>query len=230
MTMVVKSIAPARSRVLTIVATCARFCPMPLLVDDRVNRDGALAGLAVADDELALAAADGNHRVNRLDPRLERRVHGLARGDVRGNDFDGAVLLGRDGAAPVHWLAERVDDTPDEGLPDGHGDNPPGALDGVPFFDGVGSGEEDDPDFFGGEVKRQTVNRIAVVTGRWKLDQLLRHHIVQPGNARDAVADLKHLANVDGFNAGRFKCFNLLAQKGGNIFNPQCHGACPFWF
>ena len=32
-----------------------------LLIDDRVERDGGLAGLAVADDQLALAAADRDH-------------------------------------------------------------------------------------------------------------------------------------------------------------------------
>jgi hypothetical protein len=32
---------------------------LALLVDDRVDGDGGLAGLAVADDQLALAAADG---------------------------------------------------------------------------------------------------------------------------------------------------------------------------
>ena len=40
------------------------------LVDDRVHRDGGLAGAAVADDQLALAAADGRHRVDGLDARL----------------------------------------------------------------------------------------------------------------------------------------------------------------
>ncbi len=41
-----------------------------LLIDDRVDRDGGLAGLTVADDELALAAADGDHRVDGLDAGL----------------------------------------------------------------------------------------------------------------------------------------------------------------
>ena len=36
---------------------------LALLVDDRVDGDGGLAGLAVADDQFALAAADGDHRV-----------------------------------------------------------------------------------------------------------------------------------------------------------------------
>jgi len=34
---------------------------LALLVDDGVEGDSGLAGLAVADDQLALAAADGEH-------------------------------------------------------------------------------------------------------------------------------------------------------------------------
>ena len=43
-----------------------------LLVDDRVDRHRGLAGLAVADDQLALAAADRDHRVDRLVAGLHR--------------------------------------------------------------------------------------------------------------------------------------------------------------
>ena len=48
------------------------------LVDDRVDADGGLAGAAVADDQLALAAADRDHRVDRLEAGLQRLGHGLA--------------------------------------------------------------------------------------------------------------------------------------------------------
>ena len=50
-----------------------------LLVDDRVERDGGLAGLAVADDQLALAAADRNHAVDGLDAGLQRLLDALPR-------------------------------------------------------------------------------------------------------------------------------------------------------
>ena len=50
---------------------------LPLLVDDRVDRDGRLAGLAVADDQLALTAADRHHRVDRLEPGLQRLLDRL---------------------------------------------------------------------------------------------------------------------------------------------------------
>ena len=43
---------------------------LALLVDDGVEGNGGFAGLAIADDELALTAADGNQRVNGLDAGL----------------------------------------------------------------------------------------------------------------------------------------------------------------
>ena len=47
---------------------------LALLVDDGVEADRGLAGLAVADDQLTLAAADRDHGVDRLDAGLERHV------------------------------------------------------------------------------------------------------------------------------------------------------------
>src|SRR5665647_1377710 len=50
---------------------------LALLVDDGVDDDRRLAGLAVADDELTLAAADGDHRVDSLEACLERLLDRL---------------------------------------------------------------------------------------------------------------------------------------------------------
>ena len=61
----------------------------PLLVDDGVNRDGGLAGLTVADNQLTLAAADGHHGVDGLDSRLHRLVDRFARDDAGGDLFQG---------------------------------------------------------------------------------------------------------------------------------------------
>jgi hypothetical protein len=58
-----------------------------LLVDDRVDRQRGLAGLAVADDQLALAAADRDHRVDRLVAGLHRLVDRLAPDHARGDAF-----------------------------------------------------------------------------------------------------------------------------------------------
>ena len=50
-----------------------------LLIEDGVENDRGLAGLAVADDQLALAAADGDQGVHRLEAGRHRLVHRLAR-------------------------------------------------------------------------------------------------------------------------------------------------------
>src|SRR5581483_11852240 len=59
-----------------------------LLTDDRVDADGRLAGLAVADDQLALAAADWRHSVDGLDAGLQRLAHRLAAGHAGSGVFD----------------------------------------------------------------------------------------------------------------------------------------------
>ena len=51
-----------------------------------------LPGLAVADDQPALAAADRDQRVDGLDAGLDRRVDRLADDDARGDALDRADL------------------------------------------------------------------------------------------------------------------------------------------
>src|SRR5262249_17495885 len=46
-----------------------------LLIEDRIEADRSLAGLAIADDQLTLAAADGNERVYGLEPGRHRLMH-----------------------------------------------------------------------------------------------------------------------------------------------------------
>ena len=79
-----------------------------LLIDDGVHRDGRLAGAAVADDQLALAAADRDHRVDGLDAGLERLLHRLPHDDARRHHLDLARVRGLDGAPAVHRAAQRV--------------------------------------------------------------------------------------------------------------------------
>ena len=88
------------------------------LVDDRRDRERRLAGLPVADDELALPAADGDERVDGLEAGEQVVVDRRARDDVRRVRVDAAELVGHDVArlrgvaveAGGDLLAERVHD------------------------------------------------------------------------------------------------------------------------
>jgi hypothetical protein len=106
-----------------------------LLVEDRVEHDGGLAGLAVADDELALAAADRDQGVDRLEARGHGLVHGLARDDARRLHVHAAALGRGDRALAVDGVAERVDDAAEQALADRHVHDGAGALHGLAFGD-----------------------------------------------------------------------------------------------
>src|SRR4029079_3491286 len=77
-----------------------------LLVDDGVDGDGGFSGLAVADDQLALAAPDGHERVERLESGLDGLVDRLARDDAGRLDLDAAALGGLDRTLAVDRIAE----------------------------------------------------------------------------------------------------------------------------
>ena len=64
-----------------------------LLTDDRIDADRGLADLAVADDQFALAAADGRHRVDRLQAGVHRLVNRLALDHAGRNHFYSAGTL-----------------------------------------------------------------------------------------------------------------------------------------
>ena len=102
---------------------------LALLVDDGVEGDSGLAGLAVADDEFALAAADGEHRVDGQNARLKRRVDALAVDDAGSGTLHCAVAVGADVSPAVDGHAERVDHAAEEPLAHGNARRASGAAD-----------------------------------------------------------------------------------------------------
>src|SRR5262249_46496299 len=128
---------------------------LPFLVDDRVDGHRRLADLAIADDELALAAADRHHGIDRLDPGLKRLFHRLAREDAGGLDLDPPSMRALDWALAIDRVAERIDDPADERLADRNIHDAPGALDGRALFDLARVPEERRPDVVRLEVEDQ---------------------------------------------------------------------------
>src|SRR6201999_3639861 len=91
--------------------------PVRTLVDDRVDGDGRLTGLPVADDQLPLAPADGGHRVDGLDTGLQRLLDSLPL-DHRGRLVLQVPQL-RVGylALAFQRVAQRVEDPAEEAFP-----------------------------------------------------------------------------------------------------------------
>src|SRR5204863_9448253 len=116
------------------------------LVEDRVDRDGRLAGLAVADDQLTLAAPDRRHRVDGLDAGLQRLLDALTLNYRRRLQFQRAADVGLDVALAVDRLAQRVHHATEESVADGHRQHLAGALDLLALLDLLELAEDDRAD------------------------------------------------------------------------------------
>ena len=187
------------------------------LVDDRVDRHAGLAGLAVADDQLALAAADRRERVDHLDAGLQRLLDVLAVDDARRLDLDRRGSPGLDRRAAVDRVAERVHDAADERLADGDGGDALGAPDLVAFADARVLAEDRHADVVLLEVQHHAHRPAG------ELDQFAGHDVRKAVDARDAVADAQHRADLVGFRF-RLELGQLLFQDRGDFFGLDING------
>mmetsp|Transcript_30575 Transcript_30575/g.81834 ORF Transcript_30575/g.81834 Transcript_30575/m.81834 type:complete len:482 (+) Transcript_30575:537-1982(+) len=165
-------------------------CVDGLLVQDGVDRDGGLARLPVADDELALPAADRDEAVDGLQSRGHGLVDALARDDAGRLQLDAAPLLGGDGPLAVDGRSQGVHYPAEKGVADGHVHDGAGALDAVALHDGTIVAEHHYAD-----VVRLQVQGHALQAAR-ELDHLARLHPLQAVDTGDAVPDAQHPANL----------------------------------
>ena len=160
------------------------------LVDDRVQRNGRLAGGAVADNQLPLAPANGNHGVNGLDAGLHRRIYRLAHHHVGGHLFHRAGAARVDGALAVQGTAQRVHHPADQGVAHGNFDNLAGGANLVTLLHGSGVAQDGRAHQVGLQVQGQSENLVA------KVQQLVGAYPLETLDAGNAVAHLDHGAHV----------------------------------
>src|SRR5271170_3790745 len=178
------------------------------LVQDCVNDDGGFSDLTVANDQLALAATDGNHGVNGFNAGLDGFAHGLAIDHARSEAFERIALRRLNGTFIVNGIAERVHHAADQAIAHRHGHDFSGALDGVAFLDFGVIAEQHGANLIFFEVQRDAENVMR------EFDHFAGHALIKAVDARDAVANGDDSADfLDGESL--LIIFDLLAQYFG---------------
>ena len=167
----------------------ADHVPAPL-VQDRVDRNRRLAGRAVADDELALPAADRNHRVDRLQAGLQRLLHRLATDHARCLELERSAFGRLDRPEAVERVPERVDDAPEQAVADGHAHDLAGPAHRLALAHVLPLAEERGADVVLLEVEGDAHDAVL------ELEPLEGDAVLEPVDAGDAVADLEDGADL----------------------------------
>ncbi len=141
----------------------------------------------------------------------------MALDDARGDDLKLAELRGSDRALAIERLAERIDDAAQHGGPDRDFDDAAGFLHRVALFD------------LGIVANEHRANRILFEVQReahdaaGELEELSHLAVRQAVDARDAVADLEHRADVFDVDFA-LERLELALQNRCNFFGSNCHG------
>ncbi len=153
------------------------------LVDDRIDGERGLAGRAVAQDQLALAAAEREHRVDDQYPGLHRLNDEVALDNRRRGTLHRLEPLGDDRRPAVEWPAEWIDDTAEQSPPHLRAHHCAGARDDVPRLDAVSILEHHAAD----AIAVERLYEARLTSG--KLQQFVEPGLRQTRDQRYAIAD-----------------------------------------
>ena len=152
-----------------------------LLVQDCIGSNGSLTGLAVADDQLTLTAADGEHGVDGQNTGVQRGVHALALQNTGCLLLNGVVALSLNGAFAVDGLAQRADDTAQKSIAHRNTGALAAAGDHGADADGLSAVEQHDAQLFGVHALHHALGTV------FKGDDLAVHSAVHAINVHDAI-------------------------------------------
>ncbi len=186
------------------------------LIDDRVHRDGGLAGLAVADDQLALAAADRHHAVDGLEPGLQRFLHGLPVDDTGSETLDRQELLRLDRTLAVDGLAQRIHHATEHLVADGNRDDACRSLDRVALFDLPVVAQKHGAHAVFFEIERDAEDTVG------ELEHLARHRAFDAVHAGNAVTEGNHAPHFGHVHLDRVAT-DLVANDLGDFFRSDIH-------
>ena len=176
------------------------------LVDNRINRNGSLSRLAVADNQLTLSATDRNHGVYRLQSRLQRLVHRLTVDYSRSFPFQWHIIqFASNQSLAVERFAQRVDHTSQHALSYTDRSDTFGTFHDESLFDLVRRTQQHSTHVVLFEVHHDCFDTIV------KLQQFIGFGISQSIDTHYAVAHLEHRTDFVKLHIG-VDSFELLAQ------------------
>jgi hypothetical protein len=169
---------------------------------------------------VAMAATDGNHRVDGLEAGLQRLLDGLAADDARCFHLDAPAVLRLDGTLSVDGLPERVDDATHDGLADGNVGDAARALDHVTLLDARRIAEHGDADVVLLEVQHQAEDVAR------ELHELAGHRTFETVDTSDTVAAREHGAGL-GDQSRSVEVLDLLLDDLGDFVGAELHCRVP---
>ena len=187
------------------------------LVEHGGDGDGGLAGLAVADDELPLAPANGDHGVDGQDAGLHGGIHGGAVHDGRSGAFHLAEVVGLEGLA-VQGTADGVHHPAQQVLAHGHVADAAGASDHGARRHGIGLAQQGRADAVQTHIQGHAVD-LAL-----KFQQLAVLGVGQALHLDDAVLDGFHPPVFIGDHLRREVLQTFLEKRadGNGLFQHNC--------
>src|SRR5439155_11652558 len=144
----------------------------------------------IADDQLALTTSDRDHRIDRLEPGLQRLLDRLADNDAGRSRLDLASRLCGDLTLSIDRTTARIDDSADERRSHRNLEHTSRAADLVALLELQVVSKDDGADVILFEVEAKAGDLVAGLRGR-HLEHLARHGFQQPVDAGDAVLDLE---------------------------------------
>jgi hypothetical protein len=153
------------------------------LIDDGIECERAPAETVVSEQELALAFADRDQRIDDLDARIERLAHELPGHDWRRGGFETLPEPRLWRRRVVERQAERIDDAPEQLVSDRQAQPVPRAVTGRAGSQGIRRMQQHGADSLACQIEYEPVTSVLecqnVVDGRRR----------QARYPRDAVAD-----------------------------------------
>ena len=193
----------------------ARF-PVGLLVDDGVDGQSGFTGLAVTNDQLALATADGDHGVNCLDTGLHGLVHRLTLHDAGCLQLKGTTADSCNLAETIDGRTKRVNDTAEVAVTDGDRENFTRAGDLHTLNDASEFAEHDNTDLVFVEVLGQAQSAVR------KLDELVGHHAGEALDVRNAVSGIRHVTDLSRCYAAGLVSLDEILERVADLIGADC--------